>query len=85
MILSLMTIVMAVSIFFLAALHVVAYSKREDKTFFGGWNILNGLFLIFPYGKGGVSRNEHRLVFWCRVSAVLTVASMGFVYYLRAN
>lgn len=83
MFLTLITIVLAVSIFSLVFFHILAYAKREDKSFWGGWNILNGWFLIFPYGKGGVPKEEYRLVFWCRVSAVVFCISMIGVYYLR--
>lgn len=74
---------LCISIVLLVSLHVIAYTKRMDKTFWGGWNILNGMFLIFPYGRGGVSKEESNLVLCYRVSAALTATLILIIYYLQ--
>jgi len=65
----------------MVALQIVAYTKREDKGFLGGANILNGWFLLFPYGKDGLPKEESALVFWCRVASISTL-SFGTLAYL---
>jgi len=70
-----------VSGFSMVALQITAYTKREDKSFLGGANILNGWFLIFPYGKSGLPKEEASLVFWCRVTALATIF-FGYLAYL---
>ncbi|MEK8082286.1 hypothetical protein [Pseudomonas sp. XK-1] len=51
-------------------LQIAAFTKREDKGFWGGYNILTGWFLLFPYGEGGLPKTESALVLWCRLTAV---------------
>lgn len=79
----LLSICFACSFFACIALLIGAYSKRKDRSFFGGADFFNGWFLLFPYGKNGVSREEHRLVFWCRATAVMALGFVAMACWLR--
>lgn len=52
-------------------LSIEAYSKRKDRGPLGGSNALNGWWVIFPYGKNGLDREDKELVFWGRVTAII--------------
>ena len=57
-----------------------AYSKRNDKSFLGGANMLNGWWVLFPYGKDGIGREHKELVFWGRATLTLCFAA-GYLAY----
>lgn len=59
---------------------VSAYSKRNDKSFLGGANMLNGWWVLFPYGKDGISQEHYELVMWGRVTLSLCFAA-GYLAY----
>lgn len=54
----------------------MAYENRADKSFWGGHNILQSWWLLFPYGKRGVSNEAKEIVFWARVSWFVCIASI---------
>jgi hypothetical protein len=62
---------------------ITAYSRREDRSFWGGSNMLTGWFFLFPYGQGGVPGSERKLVFWYRVVAVITWFLWGLAYVFK--
>jgi hypothetical protein len=57
-----------------------AYSKRNDKSFMGGANMLNGWWVVFPYGKDGIGREHKELVTWGRVTIILCMLT-GYLAY----
>jgi len=57
-----------------------AYSKRNDKSFLGGASMLNGWWVVFPYGKNGISRVYKDLVMWGRVTIILCMVTGYFAY-----
>lgn len=57
-----------------------AYSKRNDKSFMGGANMLNGWWVFFPYGKDGIGREHKELVMWGRLTLALCIAT-GYLAY----
>jgi hypothetical protein len=63
------------------ALSISAYSKRIDRSFLGGVNMLNGWWLVFPYGHNGISREHKNLVFWGRL-IFLVFGAFGFAAYV---
>ena len=68
-----------VGVFFSA----IIFSKREDKSFWGGANLYNGLWLLFPYGENGIGEKtpeKARLVLTARILAVL-ISLTGFAAY----
>ena len=66
----------------LVALTFVAYARRKDRTFWGGANILNGWWLIFPYGENGVGPEGRGLVVAGRLIALIMVVSALLAYGL---
>lgn len=57
---------------------MAAYSYRRDRSFWGGANILNGWWLLFPYGSDGVEPEAKNIVFWGRIvfSAILACGAL---------
>lgn len=58
-----------------------AYRNRKDKSFFGGAMILNGWWVIYPYGSSGINEENHKIVFHGRV-AYLCFYSACLLMYL---
>jgi hypothetical protein len=59
------------------------YSKRKDRSFFGGSNLLHGWWFINPYGENGIgekSPENKKLVFYSRLSFIIIYTS-GYAAY----
>lgn len=60
----------------------LAYNRRNDKSFTGGYFILMSWWLLWPYGKSGVPRDCKYLVAHGRVAFILFYISMFILWWL---
>lgn len=77
----LLVIVCLVSLLCFGGLTVAAYTKRTDKSFWGGASILNGWWLLFPYDNDGLAREYRGIVRAARISLVVCLASGRLAYH----
>ena len=76
----LLVIVCLASLLCFAGLTVAAYTKRTDKSFWGGASILNGWWLLFPYDNDGLARENRAIVMAARISLAVCLASGWLAY-----
>jgi len=76
----LLVIVCLVSLLSFGGLTVAAYTKRKDKSFWGGASILNGWWLLFPYDNDGLDRENRGIVIAARITLLVFLVSGWLVY-----
>ncbi len=59
-----------------------AYQQRQDKSFWGGSDVLTGWWLLSPYGEGGVPETAHRTVLVARISLAVFYLALGLAWVL---
>jgi hypothetical protein len=79
----LLVVVCLVSLLCFGGLTVAAYTKRKDKSFWGGASILNGWWLLFPYDNDGLARENRSIVIVARITLVVGLLSGWLAYTWR--
>lgn len=76
------TVLLAVALIVYLAATWSAYRQRQDKSFWGGSDVLTGFWLLSPYGEGGVPESAHKAVLIARVSLLVFYLAIGVAWVL---
>ena len=74
----LLSVVAVISGIVLLTCTAIAYSRRENRSFWGGANMVTGWWLVTPYSSGGMAPGNDALVNTARISiAFFWLALLG--------
>lgn len=83
MFVAILTGIIFVSLVSLLIHTLVAYSRRKDRRFWGGIDILNGWWVFFPYGKNGMKEGNDNIVWGARISWFILIATGTLLFVLK--
>lgn len=72
--------ILILSIIYYVVVTGLAYAKRKDRSFGGGYFMLNGWWLFWPYGKNGIPRELKHLVTHGRMALLMLYLSV-FIFW----